>query len=178
MILLLLGLAIVLATSSSLLAANGSGREDEDRDETRSSSNVPQPSGEIAGSVSVTGTGEVWLSILMDELAILAQLEIIEMSQAPGYKMSIAAVAAPAGEFGEVSPHLKPLMAQEKRVIEFSSEVQATSKIIQMFEDIGIVLSEETMKSIPYAVSCGWRSPAECQQFVKGLLDGGGSGHM
>ena len=169
-ILLLLGLALVLATSSSLLARSGSGREDEDRDDSRPSTDK-QLCGEIAGSVSVTSTGEVWITILIDELSMLAKLEVIDRSQLEGYQLSIAAVAAPAGEFGEVSQRLKPLLAQEQRIIEFESQKQAVTKITQMFDDMGIVLSEETTKSIPYAISCSWRTPKECQRFVNKLLN-------
>jgi len=171
MILLLLGLALVLATSSSLLAANGSGREDEDRDETRSSSN-PQLMGEIAGSVSVTGLGDVWITILIDELSILAQLEVIESTSEEGYRFSIVSIAAPLGELGAVSPHLIPFIAQEKRVTEFSTKKEATNKIIQLFDDLGITISQESIKSIPYVISCGWRNPTECQQLVKNILEG------
>ncbi|MBC8200806.1 MAG: hypothetical protein H8E86_02075 [Planctomycetes bacterium] len=169
MVLLLLGLALVLATSSSLLASSGSWGEDEDRDDSRSTSN-PTLKGEVAGSVTVTRAGEIWLTILVDELTLHAQLEVIRHEGAKGFRLSIHSIASPAGEFGAVSPQLKPFMAQEMRVIEFYSEEQATQSVISMLSEVGIVLSDETMASIPYAISSGWRSPSDCEQFVRELL--------
>ena len=170
MILLLLGLALVLATSSFLLASSGSGREDEDRN-SRSSSNL-QLIGEIAGSVSVSGLGEVWLTIFIDELSILAQLEVIDSISEGQYRLSIVSIAAPAGELGTVSSNLLPLISQEKRSAEFRSKKEATNRIIQLFDDLGIAISPESLKSIPYAVACGWRNPTECQLLVKKILEG------
>jgi hypothetical protein len=169
MILLLLGLALVLATSSSLLASPSSGGEDEDQDGSGSSSN-PIIKGEIAGSVSVTGEGEIWFTILADEILMLAQLEVIEQGNEKGFRLSINSIAAPAGEFGAVSPQLKPFMAQEMHVMEFYSQEQAVENVVRMLNEVGIVLSNETMASIPYAISYGWRSPEECEQFVRELL--------
>jgi hypothetical protein len=170
MILLLFGLALVLATSSSLLPGSDSGREGEDRDESRSLS--PTDFGEIAGSVSVTSDGDVWLTTFIDELSILAQIEVIPKESVCWYRFSISAIAAPAGEFGAVSSHLIPLIAQEKRVIEFKTKKEAIHKIEQLVSEVGIVLSEESAKSIPYAVSCGWRPPSEFNQIVKQLMGG------
>jgi len=171
MILLLFGLALVLATSSSLLPGSDSGREGEDRDESRSS--LPTDvSGEIAGSVSVTSAGHVWLTTFIDELSILAQIEVILKESVCWYRFSIAAITAPAGEFEAVSSHLIPLIAQEKRVIEFKTKKEAIHKIEQLVSEVGIVLSEESAKSIPYAVSCGWRPPSEFNQIVKQLMGG------
>jgi hypothetical protein len=169
MILLLLGLALVLATSSSLLACIGSGGEDEDRADSRSSSN-PIVKGEIAGSISLTGAGEIWLTILADELLILGQLEVIEQENVLGYRLSINSITAPAGEFGAVSPQLKPFVAKEMRVIVCNSQEQAVENVMRMCNEVGIVLSNETMASIPYAIACGWRSPEECAQFVREML--------
>jgi len=170
MILLLFGLALVLATSSSLLPGSDSGREGEDRDESRSLS--PTVFGEIAGSVSVTSDGDVWLTTFIDELSILAQIEVIPKESVCWYRFSISAIAAPAGEFGAVSSQLIPLIAQEKRVIEFKTKKEAIHKIEQLVSEVGIVLSEESAKSIPYAVSCGWRPPSEFNQIVKQLMGG------
>jgi hypothetical protein len=171
MILILLGLAIVLATSSSLLAGSASGREGENRDESRSSS-PPDVSGEIAGSVSVTSAGDVWLTTFIDDLSILAQIEVITKESVDRYRFSIVAVATPAGEFGAVSPHLIPIITQENRVIEFKTKKEAIHKIEQLVGKMGIVLSEQSAKSIPYAVSCGWRPPSEFNQIVKQLMGG------
>jgi hypothetical protein len=56
------------------------------------------------------------------------------------------------------------------QAIEFTSQEQAVENVIKMFHKVGIVLSNETMASIPYAISYGWRSPEECEQFVRELL--------
>ena len=170
MALLLLGLAFLLATSSSLLASSGAGREDEDQDDSRSSS-MPQFTGEVAGSVSITSEGEVWLTVLIDEFSVLAQLEVIDISNEEGFRLSIAALSAPEGEFGAVSMHLMPLIAKEKRVIEFKTQSEAIDNINQLFDDLGIPISKETIKSIPYAISCGWRTPAKCKEIVEQILE-------
>jgi hypothetical protein len=171
MVLLLLGLALVLATSSSLLASSGSGREDEDQDNSRSSS-MPQLRGEIAGSVSITSDGEVWLTVFIDEFSVLAQLEVIDILNEEGFRLSIVALAAQDGEFGAVSEHIMPLTAKEKRVIEFKTQLEAIENINQLFDDLGIPISKESIKSIPYAVSCGWKTPAKCREIVEQILDG------
>jgi hypothetical protein len=56
------------------------------------------------------------------------------------------------------------------QAIEFNSQEQATQKVIRMLTEVGIVLSNETMASIPCAISYGWRLPEECEQFVRELL--------
>jgi hypothetical protein len=60
--------------------------------------------------------------------------------------------------------------ANKKNVAEFSTEIEATNKIIQLFDDIGLTISKESLQSVPCAVSCGWRTPEECQSFVESQL--------
>ncbi len=170
MIILLLVLVLLLASSSSLLASSSAGGEDMGRDSSQPETGL-NLGGEIAGSVSVSSKGELWLTTLIDEFAILARVDIVKDGLvAPKYRLCVTAVDSPSGDFGEVSSSLKPILAQGKHVAEFNSELDATNKIIQLFDDLGIPLSKESLKSIPFAISCGWREPDECIRFIESLL--------
>lgn len=170
MIILLLVLVLLLASSSSLLASSSAGGEDKGRDSSQPETGLDL-GGEIAGSVSVTSEGELWLTTFIDEFAILARIDIVQDGLvAPKYRVCVTAVDSPSGGFGEVSSSLKPHLAQGKHVTEFSSELDAKNKIIQLFDDLGIAISKASLKSIPFAISCGWREPDECKRFIDSLL--------
>lgn len=177
MILLFLGLAYVLAKGTSLLVDYDSMRgEDEDRDESRFFNKTPYE-GEIAGSCSVTTEGDVWLTIFIDEISVFAKLEVIERNVDPAfYRFSIIEFEYPKGTAGCTSPHILPLTAGNNRMVEFRDPVDASNKIIQMFDKMGIVIRQESLKSIPYAIYCGWRSPDECKNIVANLIKDNSNG--
>ena len=167
-ILLLLGLAILLATGSSLLATSGSGREDNGDQNSPSASECPSQ-GEISGSASVTDSGELWLTIYIDQLSILAKIEVVDgKNESSRYKFSVASI-----DFHHESPQMNtpdklpegPLEAQ------FETPDEAVSTLVSMFQKNGIVFTDASKQSIPFAVHCGWRSPKECKDFVQQLLE-------
>ncbi|MBT4523599.1 MAG: hypothetical protein HOI88_05450 [Phycisphaerae bacterium] len=171
MVLLLFGLAFLLATSSSLLVDSRTGGEDRGRDEDRSLS-VNQ-SGEISGSVSITASGELWLTVFIDELSILAQIEVItNQSEGMRYRFSVSAISSPDGTLSQVSSHVLQPASEENRFTEFSSQNDAANNLIRLFDEMGIAISIESLKSIPYAITCAWKSPEECQQFIEDLING------
>ena len=167
--LLLLGLAILLTTSSSLLAASSSEGEDKGREISRSVSE--NTAGEISGSVSVTASGELWLTVFIDELLILVKIEVVSNSKkSMSYRFFISAISALKGTLNQALPHVLPLVAKNNRTIECSTQNDAVHKLMQLFDEMGIAISQESMKSIPYAISCGWKTPEECHKFIEALL--------
>ena len=172
MILLLLGLAIVLTTSSSLFVALSSKREGKSGNFDSHFSNKAPSAGEISGSISITSCGDMWLMVLIDELSIIAKLDIVEVDHClNGYRLSIAAIESPSGSSDGVSPNLLPLAASESRAVQFTSPDEASSKIIQLFDNLGVVISKDSLLSIPYAISCGWKTPDDCHRIVTQMLE-------
>ena len=169
MILLFLGLALVPTMGSSLLDSS-SGREDEERDFSRSSNGLTA-AGQISGSCSLTANGDFWLTILIDDFSILAKIDVIDDdSKDPYYRFSLSAIEYPEGSACCFSPQLLPHAIGQKRIVEFKDSEDATSKILEMFKSLGIAITDESLKSIPYAITCGWRSPKECRKIVKRLI--------
>jgi hypothetical protein len=170
MLILLLVLVLLLVSSSSLLASSSAGGEDMGGDSSQPEIGL-NLGGEIAGSVSVSSDGELWLTTFIDEFSILARVDIVQDGKvALKYRLCVTAVDSPSGDFGEISSSLKPYFAQGKHITEFNSELDAANKIIKLFDDLGIALSKESLKSIPFAISCGWREPNECKRFIDSLL--------
>ena len=93
MVLLLLGLALVLATSSSLLATSGSGRGGNGGNPSITPNEFPEP-GEISGSVSVTSEGELFLTTFVDYYSFLSSIEVIKTTDEKlEYKFRIIGIA-------------------------------------------------------------------------------------
>lgn len=167
-LLLLFGLALLLATSTSLLATSGSGRG-EDGDEDSSSFLDCNNHGEISGSTSVTSTGELWITIYIDQLSILAKIEVVEgENKVLRYKFSVTSISFPTESDSVKKPHYVPKDALETH---FDSPDQAVKALILMFKKIGIEFTDASIQSIPHAICCGWRSPEECKEFIQRLLE-------
>lgn len=49
--------------------------------------------------------------------------------------------------------------------------VGLSSKIIQLFDNLGVVISKDSLLSIPYAISCGWKTPDDCHRIVTQMLE-------
>ena len=172
MILLFLGLAIVLTTSPLLLVASCKGRGDDGGGDDTALSNTSN-AGEIVGSISITDSGELWLSVLIDDFSILAQLEIVECeSECTGYRLSIAAVNLQSETKNTMSPQNRAKATGESHVVEFKNPQEASIRIIQLLDRMGVVISSESLKSIPHAITCGWKRPDESKQIVNRVLEG------
>jgi hypothetical protein len=168
MVLLLLGLAFLLATSSSLLATSGSGREDE------GGSNPPKNDylspGEISGSVSVTALGELWLTIFIENLSILAQIEVVDRdNDRLAYKFTVAGIAELVGSSQQSTFEKKPSSPPE---VLFSNPTEATERLVELMKGLGFELTKESLLSAPFAVQNGWRSPEVCKKYIQSILDG------
>jgi len=170
MILLFLGLAVVLTTSPLLLVASSKGGGD-DGDGDSPSPKTTHP-GEISGSVTITDKAEVWLTALVDELSILALVEILGSElKWTGYRLSIVGVHMPNNSKNE-NPHCKAETETLKsHVVEFTNPTEASNQIIQLLHNMGIPLSNESIQSIPHAIRFGWKSPEESKQIVNSLLE-------
>lgn len=208
-IFLLLGLAFVLTTTSSLLATSGSGREEQGGNPTVHHLDE----GEISGSISLTSKGELWLTVFLDTYSILIEVEVINTTnEQPVYKCTIVSIAelvttpesskspkpietseSPESQKATVPPkHPKPQqplkptepseLAEQTAYAEFpktnvsletnpeivcSSAEDATSQLFALIEKIHLHISEASKRSLPFAISSGWRSPEECRQFIK-----------
>ena len=165
-VLLLLGLALVLTTSSSLLATSGSGRGG--NGDKQFSDGTLEP-GEISGSMSLTSDGDLWLTIFVDSYSILAEIEVVEAEgDSVEYKFSVAGIA----ELVESAESSKTQFHSEASPeILFRTPEEASERLVQLIRDIGIELTPESIRSVPFAVKSGWRSPKKCIQFVKKLMD-------
>ncbi len=164
---LLLGLAFLLATSSSLLVSYGSGRGDNGRFSKEDSQPFPEP-GEIAGSVSISSSGEIWLTAFVDQYAVLSQIEVVEDDDGvPKYKISVAGIGhISVQNEAESIPDFKP----EDAVFYCAKVEDAVEQLILLVDRIGLGLSKLTLQSIPVAVRCGWKPPIECSSFIQHLL--------
>jgi hypothetical protein len=40
-----------------------------------------------------------------------------------------------------------------------------------MVKNLGIELTEESVRSVPFAVMGGWRSPEYCKGFIQSIMD-------
>jgi len=171
LILLLLGLALLLTTSSFLLDTSGSGREGNGGNPESNSYNSTEP-GEISGSVSITSSGELWLTIFVDQLSILAKISVVKnIEGTPMYSFAIIAIAEIASEL-ENKP--KQLFSHsdinKNKVVTFTCPDEASKRIVEMLKNLKIELSQDALRSLPYAVSCGWKPPQECEILIQSLL--------
>ncbi|MBC8309696.1 MAG: hypothetical protein ISR75_04950 [Phycisphaerales bacterium] len=172
MVLLLLGLALVLATSSSLLATSGSGRGDNGGNPPNpppTSTDFPEP-GEISGSVSVTSEGELMLTTFIDHYSFLSEIEVIENLQGQlEYKFTMIGIAKAFDMADEKIDDIN----RETQILEvkFSSPEEASERLVSLVKNLGIDLTEESVRSVPFAVMGGWRSPEYCKDFIQSLMD-------
>jgi len=165
-VLLLLGLALVLTTSSSLLATSGSGRGDNGGNQPLGKCLEP---GEISGSISLTSNGELWITIYVDTYSILASIDVVQGERdSYEYKFSIQGIA----EFVESSKSsTTQLCSEAHQGILFNSPEQASKLLVKLMSELGIELTPESIRSVPFAVESGWRSPEKCKQFIKKHMD-------
>ena len=167
-ILLLLGLAFVLTTGSSLLATSGSGREGNGGNQPSDSNNCFEP-GEISGSISITSKGELWLTIFVDTFSILAAIDVVDCDGGEyAYKFSIAGLA----ELVDKSERSKiQTNSSTHPEIVFSTPEEASERFIELISNLGVELSQEAIRSVPFAINGGWKSPDECKQFIKNVME-------
>ena len=166
MILLLLGLAFVLATGSSLLATSGSGRGDNGGNQPPGENLV---SGEIYGSVSVTSKGELWLTIFVDTFSILASIEVVDSDdEVFAYKFTVVGIAELVNTIEPPKIHFD---SPTRPVIVFSTPQEASQRLVELMKTMGIELTQKSLSSIPFAVEGGWRPPEECKEFLQALME-------
>ncbi len=166
MILLLLGLAFVLATGSSLLATSGSGRGDNGENQPPVEDLV---SGEISGSVSVTSKGELWLTIFVDSFSILASIDVVDSDDGEfAYKFTVVGIAELVNTSG---PPKIQFDSPTRPAVLFSTPQEASQRLVELMKTTGIELTQESLSSIPFAVEGGWRPPEECKGFINTLME-------
>jgi hypothetical protein len=168
MVLLLLGLALVLATSSSLLATSGSGRGGNGGNPSITPNEFPEP-GEISGSVSVTSEGELFLTTFVDYYSFLSSIEVIKTTDEKlEYKFRIIGIAELIDKVNQ-----KINIDRDTQILEvkFRSPKEASERLVSMVKNLGIELTEESVRSVPFAVMGGWRSPEYCKGFIQSIMD-------
>lgn len=169
MILLLLGVAFLLATSSSLLVTSGSGREGKGGEDSPKSNTSLEP-GEISGSITVTSNGELWLTTYVDNLVFLSEINVVELKKGEfAFKFTIVGIAELMAPLftTTVKNHDVPPSTE----VLFTTPEEATERLTDLIQGLGIILTSASVKSIPYAVQCGWRTPRECTECIQSLLD-------
>lgn len=126
------------------------------------------PEGELTGSVSLTTEGQIWLTLFVDDVAILARVNMIELEDGElCYEVVVEKLERPPGTHGSVSSDVLGLLDEEARSVIFSSKEEAKSKLMLLFDALGVDLLAGTRMAIPHAIEHGWRSPRTCQQFVQ-----------
>lgn len=170
MILLFLGLAVVLTTTPLLfIASSNGGGDDGGGDPATPKSTHP---GEISGSVTITDKAEVWLTALIDEISILAYVEILgSESKWTGYRLSIVGVNVPIKSNEENPLYCAGTDSPMSPVVEFANPTEASNQIIQLLDNMGVPLSSESIQSVPHAIKFGWKSPSESKRIVNSLLE-------
>ena len=162
LLLLLLGLAFLLAIPSSLLSSSALGREDNDGDD----SHTP---GEISGSVSVSSSGEVWLTTYVERYSILTAIEIRPTEDnSYEYVCSIVGIAELSGTEDRLSLSDVPT---EELVFVTSREDDAIEKVTTLVERLGLHLEDISLQAIPHAMHCDWRDPRSSYAFIQKLLE-------
>jgi len=48
---------------------------------------------------------------------------------------------------------------------------EASERLVSMVKNLGIELTEESVRSVPFAVMGGWRSPEYCKGFIQSIMD-------
>jgi len=168
MILLLLSLAFVLATSSSLLATSGSGGGGNGGKSLSTSDDFPEP-GEISGSISLSDLGELWLTTYLDMLSILSKIEVVEAACGSlEYKFRIVGIATLGEELAKVFDIEE---ADPNLELQFRTPEEATDKLVAMAKALRVGITVESLRAVPCAVHCGWRSPEDCKSFIQTTLE-------
>jgi len=111
-----------------------------------------ETAGEITGSVQVTSTGEIFIISKLDGH------ELIFNVKADDDAFSINVVECTVPQF------------QVEMLVDCTvSNVDDATKILCSLV-APLNLCEETMKSIPYAIECAWRSPSEVKAKVDEMV--------
>jgi len=123
--------------------------------------------GEISGSVSITEKGQVWLTVFLDDIAILASVYVIERDDEEfAYRLIIEKLDRAAGTQGSVSADTFSLLDKEARMTEFSTREEAVLEILRLIDALGLDVQSRTLKAIPIVIGCGWRSPETSKNMI------------
>ncbi|MBT4529622.1 MAG: hypothetical protein HOC27_00315 [Phycisphaerae bacterium] len=167
MVLLLLGLALLLATGSSLLVTNVSGRGGNGGSPPPKSNGTPEP-GEITGSVSISSSGDLWLTIYVDYYSILAHVEVVH---AKSHEWEYCLTVAGIGQLCELDEQTTLADIPPSEVsIQCGTQEEAVTKLTALVKQLSLQLTEPSLKTIPIAVECGWKEPRECQEMITSLV--------
>jgi len=123
--------------------------------------------GEISGSVSITEEGQVWLTVFLDDIAILASVYVIERdNEELAYRLIIEKLDRAAGTQGSVSADALSLLDKEARMTEFSTREEAVLELLRLMDALGLDVQPRTRKAIPIVIECGWRSPETSKKMI------------
>jgi len=129
--------------------------------------NGVEAEGEISGSVSVTSNGEVWLTIFLDEIAILARIHLFDRDSGElAYRLVVEELKRTEGPHGSVSSNMLGVLDEQARMAEFSSKDEATVEILRLIDVLSIDIQAGSRKAVPIAIGCGWRSPETTKNMI------------
>lgn len=130
--------------------------------------------GEISGSISITEKGQVWLTVFLDDISILASVFVIERdNEELAYRIIIEKLDRAAGTHGSVSADAFSLLDKEARMTEFSTQLEAASELLCLMDALGLDIEPRTRKAIPIVIGCGWRSPETSKKLIAEAVDAG-----
>ncbi len=123
--------------------------------------------GEISGSVAVTGEGKVWLTVFLDDIAIMARVHLFERDNGElTYRLVIEELERAEGSHGSVSSDTLGVLDEKARMAEFSTQDEATLEILRLIDALDLDIQSGSRKTVPIAIGCGWRSPETTKTMI------------
>jgi hypothetical protein len=127
-----------------------------------------EPLGEVSGSVAITSDGQVWLTVFLDDIALLARVIVFEKENSElSYRFVIDKIERPNGTHGSVSSDVLSLIDEEARKAEFSSLDEAMLELLHLINALGLELQAGTRKAVQLAIGCGWRTPKTAKNMIE-----------
>ena len=124
--------------------------------------------GEISGSVVITGDGKVWLTVFLDDIAILAGISIFDREDGElSYRLVVEKLESAPGTHGSVSSDVLGVIDEAARMVEFSTEQEAVTELLRLVDALGLDIHAGTRRAVPLAIGCGWRSPKTTKNLIK-----------
>jgi hypothetical protein len=126
-----------------------------------------EPEGEISGSVAITSDGTVWLTVFLEDIAILARVLLYDKDNGElAYRLIVEELERAEGTHGSVSSDTFVVLDEKARMAEFSTKDDATLELLQLIDALGLDIQSGTRKAVPIAIGCGWRSPETTKTMV------------
>ncbi|MDP6542215.1 MAG: hypothetical protein QGF07_05450, partial [Phycisphaerales bacterium] len=140
--------------------------------QSKENANGTEPEGEISGSVALTGDGKVWLTVFLDDAAVLARINLFDRENGElTYRLVIEKLERATQTHCSVSSDVLNVLDEEARMAEFSCQDEASLELLRLIDVLGIEIQSGTRRAIPIAIGCGWRSPETCKQLIEEAIE-------